>query len=251
MVHEQLIEKKRLEGQLEVARQVQLELLPARDPQLEGYDISAYNFPTEEVSGDYYDWVKIYDDQIGLVIADVSGKGVPAALLMAFLRASLRAATHIGYSPHISMAKVNFLLWESIERNQFVTAFYGILDVTNRTLTYTNAGHNPPILLTKNGDVRFIDRGSVPLGMFRDTRYHEYYLTTEPGEVLVLYTDGVTEAQNPAGEEFGRDRLAEAVQTHRQLSARDMISEMHKELIDWTDGLGATDDVTFFVIKAL
>ena len=251
MLHEQLIEKKRLEGQLEVARQVQLELLPARDPQLEGYDISAYNFPTEEVSGDYYDWVKIYDDQIGLVIADVSGKGVPAALLMAFLRASLRAATHIGYSPHISMAKVNFLLWESIERNQFVTAFYGILDVTNRTLTYTNAGHNPPILLTKNGDVRFIDRGSVPLGMFRDTRYHEYYLTTEPGEVLVLYTDGVTEAQNPAGEEFGRDRLAQAVQTHRQLSARDMISAMHKELIDWTDGGGATDDVTFFVIKAL
>src|SRR5688572_13847896 len=138
MLHEQLIEKKRLEGQLEVARQVQLELLPARDPQLEGYDISAYNFPTEEVSGDYYDWVKIYDDQIGLVIADVSGKGVPAALLMAFLRASLRAATHIGYSPHISMAKVNYLLWESIERHQFVTAFYGILDVTNKTLSYTN-----------------------------------------------------------------------------------------------------------------
>src|SRR5882757_11327946 len=211
MLHDQLIEKQRLETQLEVARQVQLELLPARDPQLEGFDISAYNFPTEEVSGDYYDWVRIYDDQIGLVIADVSGKGVPAALLMAFLRASLRGATHIGYSPHISMAKVNYLLWESIERNQFVTAFYGILDVTNKTLTYTNAGHNPPILLKRNGDFSFIDRGSVPLGMFRDTRYHEYYLTTEPGDVLMLYTDGVTEAQNSHGEEFGRDRLAKAV----------------------------------------
>jgi sigma-B regulation protein RsbU (phosphoserine phosphatase) len=251
MLHEQLIEKKRLEGQLEVARQVQLELLPARDPQLEGYDISAYNFPTEEVSGDYYDWVKIYDDQIGLVIADVSGKGVPAALLMAFLRASLRAATHIGYSPHISMAKVNYLLWESIERNQFVTAFYGILDVTNRTLTYTNAGHNPPILLDKDGKVTFIDRGSVPLGMFRDTRYHEYYLTTVPGEVLFLYTDGVTEAQNPEGEEFGRERLAQAVKAHRDLGAREMITAVHSEVIDWTDGRGATDDVTFFVIKAL
>jgi sigma-B regulation protein RsbU (phosphoserine phosphatase) len=121
MLHDQLIEKQRLETQLEVARQVQLELLPARDPQLEGFDISAYNFPTEEVSGDYYDWVRIYDDQIGIVIADVSGKGVPAALLMAFLRASLRAATHIGYAPHISMSKVNYLLWESIERNQSVT----------------------------------------------------------------------------------------------------------------------------------
>src|SRR5712664_229902 len=219
MLHEQLIERKRLQGQLEVARQVQLELLPASDPKLPGYDISAYNFPTEEVSGDYYDWVRIFDDQIGLVIADVSGKGVPAALLMAFLRASLRAATHIGYSPHISMAKVNYLLWESIERNQFVTAFYGILDVTNKTLTYTNAGHNPPILLDKDGNYSFIDRGSVPLGMFRDTRYHEYYLTTEPGEILVLYTDGVTEAHNSQGEEFGRNRLAEAVKANRHLGA--------------------------------
>jgi len=251
MLHEHLIEKKRLEGQLEVARQVQLELLPAKDPQLEGYDISAYNFPTEEVSGDYYDWVRIYEDQIGLVIADVSGKGVPAALLMAFLRASLRAATHIGYSPHISMAKVNYLLWESIERNQFVTAFYGILDVTNRTLTYTNAGHNPPILLKPNGEIRFMDRGSVPLGMFRDTRYHEYYLTTEPGDVLVLYTDGVTEAHNLKGEEFGRERLAQGVKRHHQLSARDLIAALHTEVLDWTEGVGATDDVTFFVIKAL
>jgi phosphoserine phosphatase RsbU/P len=251
MLHEQLIEKKRLEGQLEVARQVQLELLPAKDPQLEGYDISAYNFPTEEVSGDYYDWVKIYEDQIGLVIADVSGKGVPAALLMAFLRASLRAATHIGYSPHISMAKVNYLLWESIERNQFVTAFYGTLDVANRTLSYANAGHNPPILLKRNGDFRFIDRGSVPLGMFRETRYHEYYLTTEPGDVLVLYTDGATEAQNPAGEEFGRDRLADAIKVNQHLKARELITAIHGEVLNWTDGQGATDDVTFFVIKAL
>jgi sigma-B regulation protein RsbU (phosphoserine phosphatase) len=251
MLHEQLIEKKRLEGQLEVARQVQLELLPAKDPQLEGFDISAYNYPTEEVSGDYYDWVRIFDDQIGLVIADVSGKGVPAALLMAFLRASLRAATHIGYSPHISMAKVNYLLWESIERNQFITAFYGILDVTNKTLTYTNAGHNPPILLDKDGNYRFIEKGSLPLGMFRDTRYHEYYLTTEPGEILVLYTDGVTEAHNSHGEEFGRDRLAEAAKANRELGARDLIAALQKTVIDWTDGLGATDDVTFFVIKAL
>ena len=162
MLHEQLIEKKRLEGQLEVARQVQLQLLPPSDPKLPGYDISAYNFPTDEVSGDYYDWVRIYDDQIGIVIADVAGKGVPAALLMAFLRASLRAATHIGYATQISMAKVNYLLWESIERNQFVTAFYGILDATNRTLVYANAGHNPPLLLAADGSARFIEDGEIP-----------------------------------------------------------------------------------------
>lgn len=251
MLHEQLIEKKRLEGQLEVARQVQLELLPPSDPKLQGFDISAYNFPTEEVSGDYYDWVPIYDDQIGIVVADVSGKGVPAALLMAFLRASLRAATHIGYAPHISLVKANYLLWESIERNQYVTAFYGVLDASHRTLAYANAGHNPPLLLDASGNIKFIDRGGVPLGMFRDTRYYEYFLTIEPNEVLVLYTDGVTEALSPDGEEFGRQRLAESVKKWRDLNAKDLITAVQEDVNNWTDGRGATDDVTFFVVKAL
>lgn len=251
MLHEQSIEKQRLESQLEVARQVQLELLPPGDPKLDRYDVSAYNFPTEEVSGDYYDWVRIYDDQIGLVIADVAGKGVPAALLMAFLRAIIRSATHIGYAPHISMAKVNFLLWESIERNQFVTAFYGILDAANDSLSYTNAGHNPPLLLDAKGNVRFLERGGVPLGMFKDTRYHEYYLSIEPGDLLVLYTDGVTEAQSPSGEELGRDRLVRAVQRAAHLPARELISAVYKDVIDWTGDGGMTDDATFFVIKAL
>ncbi|HYV25845.1 MAG TPA: GAF domain-containing SpoIIE family protein phosphatase [Pyrinomonadaceae bacterium] len=251
MLHEQMIEKQRLETQLEVARQVQLELLPARDPQIDGFDISAYNFPTEEVSGDYYDWVRIYDDQIGIVIADVSGKGVPAALLMAFLRASLRAATHIGYAPHISMTKVNYLLWESIERNQFVTAFYGVLDATNRTLSYSNAGHSPALLMNADGTARYEERGGVPLGMFRDTRYYEYFQMIEPGQVLVLYTDGVNEATNTDGEEYGRDRLLAAVRNCRELSAREMIDFIHRDLIAWTDGHGATDDVTFFIIKSL
>src|SRR5215813_9600074 len=251
MLHEQLIEKQRLETQLEVARQVQLELLPARDPQLEGFDISAYNFPTEEVSGDYYDWVRIFDDQIGVVIADVSGKGVPAALLMAFLRASLRAASHIGYAPHISMSKVNYLLWESIERNQFVTAFYGILDATNRTLAYSNAGHNPALLMERDGTARFEERGGVPLGMFRDSRYYEYFETIEPGQLLVLYTDGLTEAMNVTEEEYGKERLVEAVRQCRHLSARDMVDQIHRDIIAWTEGRGAHDDVTIFIIKAL
>jgi len=251
MLHEQLIEKQRLQTQLEIARQVQLQLLPPKDPELEGFDISAYNFPTEEVSGDYYDWVRIYDDQIGIVIADVSGKGVPAALLMAFLRASLRAATHIGYAPHISMSKVNYLLWESIERNQFVTGFYGTLDATNRTLAYSNAGHNPPFLLDAEGKAHFEKRGGVPLGMFRDTRYYEYYATIESGQMLVLYTDGVTEAMNPSGEEYGLDRLVDAARRGRDLSARELIDFIHREVIDWTEGLGVTDDVTFFIVKAL
>ena len=250
-LHEQLIEKKRLQGQLEVARQVQLELLPANDPALEGFDVSAYNFPTEEVSGDYYDWVRIYEDQIGIVIADVSGKGVPAAILMAFLRASLRAASHIGYATHISMAKVNYLLWESIERNQFVTAFYGILDASNRTLSFSNAGHNPPLLVKANGETRFITEGEQPLGMFQHTRYHENHVVLEPGDVFVLYTDGATEAESPAGEEFGRDRLVDAVKASLDKPAREMIASIQMSVLEWTASAGATDDVTFFVIKAL
>jgi sigma-B regulation protein RsbU (phosphoserine phosphatase) len=251
MLYEQSVEKKRLQAQLEVARQVQLELLPARDPRLEGFDISAYNFSTEEVSGDYYDFVSLYEDHLGIVIADVSGKGVPAALLMAFLRASLRAAIHIGYAPNISMSKVNYLLWESIENNQYVTAFYGALDATNRTLAYANAGHNPPLLMDAEGNARFIERGGIPLGMFRDTRYYEYYLPIQPGQTIVLYTDGITEATNASGTEYGRERLERKVREGRDLSARELINFLHTDVLAWTEGRGATDDVTFVVIKAL
>lgn len=251
VLHEQLVEKKRLEAQLEIARQVQLSLLPPRDPLLEGFDISAYNFSTEEVSGDYYDFVQIYEDHLGLVIADVSGKGVPASLLMAFLRASLRAAIRIGYAPNVGMSKVNFLLWETIEQHQYVTAFYGMLDATNHTLAFVNAGHNPPILLERDGSARFIERGGLPLGLFRDTRYYEYYLPVEAGQILLLYTDGATEATTPGGEEYGRDRLVETLRATRDKSARDMIDFIYSDIFEWTGGRGAGDDVTFVVVKAL
>src|SRR5215210_5896892 len=243
MLHEQLVEKKRLE--------VQLALLPERDPEIEGFDISAYNFSTEEVSGDYYDFVKPYDDHLGLVIADVSGKGVPASLLMAFLRASLRAAIHIGYAPNVAMAKVNYLLWESIEEHQFVTAFYGMLDATNRTLAFVNAGHNPLLVLNGDESHRFIERGGLPLGLFKDTRYYEYYLPIDSGQTLVLYTDGATEAQSPEGQEYGRDRLVDAVSRSRDLSARKMIDYIYNDIFEWTGGRGSGDDVTFVIIKAL
>jgi sigma-B regulation protein RsbU (phosphoserine phosphatase) len=251
MLHAQLVEKKRLEAQLEVARQVQLALLPERDPEMDGFDISGYNFSTEEVSGDYYDFVKPYDDQLGLVIADVSGKGVPASLLMAFLRASLRSAIHVGYAPNVAMAKVNYLLWESIEQHQFVTCFYGMLDATNRTLAFVNAGHNPLLVLNPGGGPRFVERGGLPLGLFKDTRYYEYYLPIDAGQVLVLYTDGATEALSPGGEEYGRSRLVDAVHRSRALRARQMIDYIYNDIFEWTGGRGSGDDVTFVVIKAL
>jgi sigma-B regulation protein RsbU (phosphoserine phosphatase) len=149
------------------------------------------------------------------------------------------------------MAKVNYLLWESIERNQFVTAFYGVLDATNKTLAYTNAGHNPPLVMNHDGTAYFIERGGLPLGMFRNTRYYEYYQSIEPGQTLVLYTDGVTEATGIKDVEYGRDRLEEAVRANRHLSAKELITAIQQDVLAWTDGRGASDDMTFFIVKAL
>ncbi len=250
-LHEQLIEKKRLEAQLDVAREVQLELLPDDDPKLEGFDISAYIFPTEEVSGDYYDWVKIFEDQIAIIVADAVGKGIPAALLMAFLRASLRAGVQIGYAPQVAFSKVGNLLWDSVESHQFITAIYGILDSTNKTFVYSNAGHNPPLLVKPDGDYRYVEYGDLPLGMFRDIRYHQHFIRLEAGQMLVLYTDGVTEATNLEGEEFGRARFAECILEGFDLSARELILFVRRGLTDFTEREFLDDDGTLFIVKAL
>ncbi|MGD9563702.1 MAG: SpoIIE family protein phosphatase [Pyrinomonadaceae bacterium] len=250
-LYEQIVEKKRIETQLEIARQVQLELLPDRDPKFNNFDISAYVFPTEEVSGDYYDWVKIFDDQIGIVVADAVGKGIPAALLMSFLRASLRASVQVGYAPHIAMSKVNQLLWDSVEEHQFITAIHGLLDTTNRTFVYSNAGHNPPLLIKPEGEYRFVEYGDQPLGMFLDTRYHQHFIRFEKGQVMVIYTDGLTEAANEKGEEFGPDRFAARVLECIDLPAKGMIDFIRKGVADFTERKFLDDDGTLFIIKAV
>lgn len=250
-LHEELIEKKRLEAQIEVARQVQFELLPEDDPQLKGFDISAYIFPADEVSGDYYDWVRIFDDQIGIIIADAAGKGIPAALLMAFLRASLRTGMQIGYAPHIALAKVSNLLWDSVEEHQFITAIYGILDATNKTFVFSNAGHNPPLLVKPSGDYKFIEYGDLPLGVFRDMRYHQHFLRFDRGDVLILYTDGVIETTNEKGEEFGRERFARTVIQGTHLSAKELIEFIQNEMKTFSATGKPVDDVTIFVIKRI
>ena len=249
-LHEQVVEKKRLEAQLEVARQVQLELLPDHDPELPNFDISAYVFPTEEVSGDYYDWVKIFDDQIGITVADAVGKGMPAALLMAFLRASLRAAVQVGYAPHIALSNLNDLLWDSVEDHQFITAIYGILDVTNRTFVFSNAGHNPPLLIKPSGEYRFVEYGDLPLGMFKGMHYHQHFIRFEPGQVMVIYTDGITEAANEKGEEYGQERFAKRVLEGIDLPAKKLIDFVRKDVADFTDRKFLDDDGTLFIVKA-
>ena len=250
-LHEQLVEQKRIQAQLEIARQVQLELLPDHDPQLEGFDISAYVFPTEEVSGDYYDWVKVFEDQIGITVADAVGKGIPAALLMAFLRASIRAGVQTGYASHILLSKINNLLWDSIEDNRFVTAIYGILDTTNRTFVFANAGHNPPLLIKPNGEYRFVEYGDTPLGMFHDARYHQHFIRFETGQVMVIYTDGITEAANSSDEEFGQERFAKSVLSGIALPAKELIDHIRKDVADFTERKFLDDDGTLFIVKAL
>jgi sigma-B regulation protein RsbU (phosphoserine phosphatase) len=248
---EEVVEKKRIEAQLEVAREVQLELLPDNDPQLENFEISAYVFPTEEVSGDYYDWVQIFEDQIGITVADAVGKGMPAALLMAFLRASLRSGVQIGYAPHIALAKVSNLLWDSVEEHQFITAIYGILDSTNRTFVFSNAGHNPPVIVSPGGEYRFVEYGDLPLGMFRDMHYHQHFIRFEKGQVMLIYTDGITEATNEAGEEYGQERLAKRIIEGIDLPAKQLIDFIRKGVADFTDRKFLDDDGTLFIVRAL
>ncbi len=249
-LHEQVVEQKRIQAQLEIARQVQLELLPASDPTVEGFDISAYVFPTEQVSGDYYDWVRIFDDQIGIVVADAVGKGIPAALLMAFLRASLRSSVQVGYAPHIAFSKLNNLLYDSIDDNKFITAIYGILDSTNRTFVFSNAGHNPPLLIKPDGEFRYVEYGDIPLGMFEEQHYHQHFIRFEEGQVMVAYTDGITEAANPAGEEYGAQRLATRVLDGIHLPARSLIDHIRKGIADFTERKSLDDDGTLFIVKA-
>jgi len=248
---DEVVEKKRIEAQLEIARQVQLELLPDNDPQLENFEISAYIFPTEEVSGDYYDWVQIFDDQIGITVADAVGKGIPAALLMSFLRASLRSGVQIGYAPHIALAKVSNLLWDSVEEHQFITGIYGILDSTNRTFVFSNAGHNPPLLIKPDGEYRYVEYGDLPLGMFRDMHYHQHFIRFDKGQVMVIYTDGITEATNEAGEEYGQERLAKRILEGIELPAKQLIDHIRKGVADFTERKFLDDDGTLFIIKAI
>lgn len=250
-LHEQVVEKNRLQTQLEIARQVQLELLPEADPTVAGFDISAYIFPTEEVSGDYYDWVEMSEDQIGVVVADAVGKGIPAALLMSFLRAALRSSVQVGYAPHVAMGKVGNLLWDSVEANQFITAIYGILDATNRTFVFSNAGHNPPLLIKPNGEYRFVEYGDLPLGMFQNSQYHQHFIKFDEKQVLVLYTDGITESARENGEEYGQERFAKRVLEGIHLPAKELIDFIRKGVADFTERKFLDDDGTLFIVKAV
>ncbi|MCI0621300.1 MAG: SpoIIE family protein phosphatase [Acidobacteria bacterium] len=246
-----LLDKKRLEQELSIAREIQLSFLPAKPPQLNGFEVAGLNIPSRLVSGDYYDFIRIVDGQWGLVVGDVSGKGIPSSLIMASFRASLLAEIRNNYAIRTIMAKVNQLLWESTDDHQFVTAFYGVLDEKRRILTYCNAGHNPVILIRADGSALRLETGGLILGAFSDSVYWENFVQILPDDLLLLYTDGVTEIYNHAEEEYGVDRLQTLATVNRQRSAKEITQLVKDEILDFAADKTPQDDFTLVVLKAL
>jgi len=250
-LHQQSVEKRRLEDELGIARRIQLRLLPAGPPHFPGFDIAAFNHPSREVSGDVYDFVPITADQLGIVIGDVAGKGVPAGILMATFQASLRAEIRNNYAIAVILGKVNRLISESVEDTAFVTAVYGVLDRERRRLTYANAGHNPPLLLRASGRVEWLTAGGPLLGPLPDARYTEEFLDLDAGDLLVLYTDGITEARSPSGEMFGIERLLEVARAAGPAEPARSVCARILEAVRAHTGVHAEDDLTALVLRVL
>jgi sigma-B regulation protein RsbU (phosphoserine phosphatase) len=246
-LHRELIEKRRLEHEIELARSIQKTFLPERVPEIPGYDLSAINLPSEEVSGDYYDMIRVAENQWGIVVADVFGKGIPASLVMASFRASLLAEIRNNYSIGIIMTKVNRLIWESVEPERCVTAWYGVLDARARVLTYSNAGHFFPLVL-RGSRVIHLKRGGMILGVLEDTKYEEGRIDLKAGDLLLFFTDGLTEAESPGGEPYGEDRLIEAARSGIGLSCADIVQRIHQDIYGFSDGR-LVDDFTLIAMK--
>ncbi len=249
-LHRELLSKKRLEQEISIAREIQKSFLPAQNPQIKGFEVAGLNLPSRLVSGDHYDFIKIVEGQWGLVIGDVSGKGIPSALIMASFRASLLAEIRNNYSIRTIMAKVNQLLWESTDSNQFVTAFYGVLDEKRRLLTFCNAGHTPGLLIHSDGSSTRLETGGLILGAFEDASYWEGYVQIQPNEILLLYTDGVTEIYDEDEEEFGVERLLELASTHRSSSAQEITLLVKEKILEFAANRTIQDDFTLLVLKS-
>lgn len=243
--------KRRIEHELSIARRIQMTFLPSRKPSVDGVDMAGINIPSAEVGGDYYDFIPIVKNQHGIAIGDVSGKGIPAALIMAAFRASLKAEIRNNFAIRTILQKVNRLLYESIERDRFVTAVYGVLDSRNKVITFSNAGHNPPILRRVSGEIDFLSDGGVALGALPDSEYQERPVSLTSGDILLFYTDGVTEVINSAGEEFGVEQLLIALDESSHLDAEKIIDHIVRKNEEFRSSGRDLDDLTMIVIKTL
>ena len=241
--------KKEQDRELVEARTIQRRLLPSDIPQIDRCKIAGAWRPARTVSGDYFDVLKFSDSKAALCIADVSGKGMPAALLMSNVQAAVHAFASETVSPSELCAKVNRVVSSSTGEDKFITFFYGLVDAERKTLVYTNAGHNAAILLREDGSLNRLEPGGAVLGPFPNWAYNHEEIELRTGDRLLLFTDGVTELRSPIGDEFGEDRLIQLLMENRELNAdalRDLVIET---LADFSGG-DFQDDATLLVLCA-
>jgi sigma-B regulation protein RsbU (phosphoserine phosphatase) len=247
-------EKKRLDHDLEIARDIQRILLPSEAPAIDGFQISGINVPARQVSGDYFDYIRVDDERLGVAIADVSGKGVPASLIMAICRSVLRAEAARNPSPADVLRKVNRQLYPDIKEDMFISMAYLILDHHRDSITLARAGHDAPLLYKQQsqtvtpvkspGMVVGIDSGNV-----FDRITVDFAISLERDDCLVLYTDGVTEALNAEGDEFGVDRVIQVVRARANDGAQAIVKKIIQDVRDFTGSLPQNDDITLIAIR--
>jgi phosphoserine phosphatase RsbU/P len=245
-------QRRKLEGELELSQKVQKALLPQAIPEIPGLEVAAFSQPARIVGGDYFDFLSFQDATPGILIADVMGKGVAASLLMASLQASLRILVTESDCPAEVAKRLNHIFCHNINLTKFVTLFLARYEPDSRILDYCNAGHNPPLLYRKpEGSASWLHSTGAAIGLVEDFQFEARQVELSPGDLLLLYTDGVTEARNSQDEEYGPDRLSEIVTTNPDLSAREHIGALRHDLQLYTDGRPLEDDTTIVAVKVL
>lgn len=244
----EVVDKRRLKGELALARQVMHSLLPNATPTLPGFDIAGAHETSLEVGGDYYEFISLGDDRWGVVIADVVGKGIAAALMVSAIRASIASLVGHELAVRAIMRRANRFFHESVGEGKYVTLFYAVVDVQHRRLIYANAGHVPPILLRAGGSVELLDEGGVPLGMFESPRYVEGNAVLAEGDVLTLYTDGVVETTDADDVPYGLDRFVATLQRCSEMSAAETCDEVMQD-VQRHGSVARQDDRTLVVFK--
>jgi sigma-B regulation protein RsbU (phosphoserine phosphatase) len=249
---EEQIEKERLEEEMRLARRIQERLFPQSVPVVEGYDIAALAEPSRLVGGDYYDLVSLKGDRLLVAVADVTGKGIPASLLMANLQASLHVMLPMDLTIEEAVAHINRVICENTDFDKFITFFAGILHGASGKMEYVNAGHNPPMLIRRDGSIEQLDTGGLLLGVMKSARYERGAAALNVGDVLALYTDGVTEAMSPDGEEYHEGRLEAALKRTHDGSAEAILESVRNDIGSFTGSVtDLSDDLTMVVVKRL
>ena len=243
-------ELRQLESELEMSQVVQRALLPQRAPRIPGLNIAAFSRPAQIVGGDYFDFVPFKDGGHGFVMADVSGHGVSASMLMTSLQTAFHTLVPAADSPLEVLERINHLYMHNINFTTFVTIFFGKLDPTTRTFTYANAGHNSAYLLRGADKEEVLLHPTGPaIGLMEGFLVHEEQVQMNPGDTLVLYTDGVTEAANRDGSQLGIDGLAKVIRDNSEMTAEQLIQRILKEVNTFTDGIQPLDDTTLVICK--